>query len=127
LAELKEHQIIAKFYGCKADLMDSEGLLKTVVNAIEISGMHLCGTPHVTTIDDDEYGGVSILALITESHVALHTWPKFGHTWVDIATCGEGNPEKGLDIIREFLQADDVKIAYNSTDNVELSPKALAH
>ena len=123
MVKLKEHQIIAKFYGCKADLMDSEGLLKTVVQAINISGMHLCGTPQVTTIDDGEYGGVSILALITESHVALHTWPKFGHTWVDIATCGTGIPEKGLDVIRKFLMADNERIEYNSIDNVSLSSK----
>lgn len=103
--------------------MDSEGLLKTVVQAIDVSGMHLCGAPQVTTIDDDEYGGVSILALITESHVALHTWPKFGHAWVDIATCGSGLPEKGLDIIRKFLMAENERIEYNSIDNVSLSSK----
>ncbi|MDQ1278918.1 MAG: S-adenosylmethionine decarboxylase [Thermoproteota archaeon] len=123
MGKLIEHQIIAKFYGCKADLMDSESLLNTVIQAINISGMHLCGSPQVTTIDDDEYGGVSILALITESHVALHTWPKFGHTWVDIATCGSGIPEKGLDVIRQFLMANNEKIEYNSIDNVSLSSK----
>lgn len=121
MVKLKEHQIIAKFYGCKVDLMDSEGLLKTVVQAIDASNMHLCGKPQVIAVDDDEYGGVSILALIIESHVALHTWPKFKHTWVDIATCGKGTPEKGLQLISKFLSADEVKIEYNSIDDVSLS------
>ncbi len=121
MVNLKEHQIIAKFYGCKADLMDSDGLLETVIKAVDISGMHLCGPPHVTRIDDSEYGGVSVLALITESHVALHTWPRLRHAWVDIATCGKGIPEKGLDTIKQFLLADDVKVIYDLTENVNPS------
>ncbi len=67
--------------------MDSEGLLKTVIKTVSVSNIHLCGKPQVITIDDQKYGGVSILALIVESHLALHTWPKFKHAWVDIATC----------------------------------------
>lgn len=123
MGELKERQIVAKFYGCKTDLMDSEGLLKAVIQAISASNMHLCGKPQVVTVDDEEYGGVSILALIIESHMALHTWPKFKHTWVDIATCGKGVPEKGLELLNKFLLADEVKIEYNSTKNLESTKK----
>lgn len=119
MVELKEHQIIAKFFGCKANLMDSESLVKTVIQAIKASNMHLCGKPQVITVDDDDYGGVSILALIVESHIALHTWPKFRHTWVDIATCGKGAPEKGLEIIGNFLLAEEVKIEYNLTEDLK--------
>ena len=120
LVELKERQIIAKFFGCKTDLMDSANLLKIVIQATNASNMHLTGNPQVVTVDDEEYGGVSILALIIESHLALHTWPKFKHVWVDIATCGKGIPKKGIELISNYLSADEVKIEYDSTNNLEL-------
>ena len=119
MVTLKEHQIIAKFYGCKTDLNDSERLLKIVIDAINVSDMHLCGTPQVINVEDEEYGGVSILALIVESHLALHTWPKFKHAWVDIATCGKGGPKKGLELIKKFLEADEVRIEYDSIRNLD--------
>lgn len=119
MIKLKERQIIAKFYDCKADLMDSEGLLKTVLQAIKASNMRLRGQPQVSIIKDGDYSGVSILALVVESHFVIHTWSRFKHAWVDIATCGGGIPEKGLEVISSFLSADEVKIGYKSTNDLE--------
>lgn len=36
-----------------------------------------------------EKGGVSALALIIESHIAIHTWNEFHYATVDIFTAGE--------------------------------------
>ena len=33
--------------------------------------------------------GVTALALIAESHVAIHTWPEYGYAAVDAFTCGD--------------------------------------
>jgi S-adenosylmethionine decarboxylase proenzyme len=45
--------------------------------------------------------GVTALALIAESHVALHTWPEYGYASVDIFTCGEADPEAVLEYLIE--------------------------
>jgi len=33
-------------------------------------------------------GGVSVIGLVLESHIAIHTWPKYKFATVDIYTCG---------------------------------------
>lgn len=33
--------------------------------------------------------GVSVMILIAESHLSIHTWPEYGYAAVDIFTCGE--------------------------------------
>jgi S-adenosylmethionine decarboxylase len=33
--------------------------------------------------------GVSGVVVISESHLAVHTWPEFGYAAVDVFTCGE--------------------------------------
>lgn len=32
--------------------------------------------------------GVTVLIMIAESHLAIHTWPEYGYAAVDIFTCG---------------------------------------
>ena len=32
--------------------------------------------------------GVTVLALLAESHVSVHTWPELGGAYVDALTCG---------------------------------------
>lgn len=48
--------------------------------------------------------GVSAVALVAESHLAIHTWPEHGHVAIDFFTCGN---DAGLssvcdELIRQF-------------------------
>jgi S-adenosylmethionine/arginine decarboxylase-like enzyme len=33
-------------------------------------------------------GGLTGIAVLGESHAAIHTWPELGKAWVELATCG---------------------------------------
>lgn len=33
--------------------------------------------------------GVTLLALLAESHASIHTWPELGYAAVDLYTCGD--------------------------------------
>jgi len=46
--------------------------------------------------------GVSAVIVITESHVALHTWPEFGYAHIDIFTC---SPQIDFAVISDDLRA----------------------
>ncbi|MDI9619365.1 MAG: adenosylmethionine decarboxylase [Candidatus Nezhaarchaeota archaeon] len=47
-----------------------------------------------------ELGGVSVIALITESHIAIHTWVKYGYAAVDVYTCGlKSDPNAAFEYI----------------------------
>lgn len=33
--------------------------------------------------------GVTLLALLSESHASIHTWPEIGYAAIDLYTCGD--------------------------------------
>ena len=48
--------------------------------------------------------GVTHIWLLSESHMAVHTWPENNFFSIDIFTCGnEGNPSAVLDYIKDNL------------------------
>ncbi|MGB9677713.1 MAG: adenosylmethionine decarboxylase [Candidatus Ratteibacteria bacterium] len=50
--------------------------------------------------------GVSGFALISESHISIHTWPEKKYAGVDIYTCGKkAFPEKASDLFIKELKS----------------------
>lgn len=48
--------------------------------------------------------GITGVVLLAESHIALHTWPEFEYTSVDIFTCGKNSkPEESLKFLQKEL------------------------
>lgn len=54
--------------------------------------------------DSKDLGGVSLIALLVESHLALHTWPESNYASLDIYSCGNTcDPVKSFKFIVEQL------------------------
>ncbi|MEM0376270.1 MAG: adenosylmethionine decarboxylase [Thermofilum sp.] len=52
-----------------------------------------------------EKGGVSVVALILESHIAVHTWVEYRYATVDVYTCGEkSDPFRAFEHIVKALK-----------------------
>jgi len=50
--------------------------------------------------------GVSGVVVISESHLAIHTWPEYGYAAVDIFTCGSTvDPWLACDYLKEKFEA----------------------
>lgn len=54
--------------------------------------------------------GVSGVIILEESHISIHTWPEQGYAAMDFYTCGDCDPEAGLEILRQGLGADSAEI-----------------
>ena len=51
--------------------------------------------------------GVTIVIMLSESHISIHTWPEKGEAMIDIFTCGDGvEPLWGVPLIVSDLQPD---------------------
>jgi len=51
-------------------------------------------------------GGVTVVVIISESHLALHTWPEYQYAALDVFTCGQSaNPWNALKVIINKLEA----------------------
>ncbi|RLE57989.1 MAG: adenosylmethionine decarboxylase [Thermoprotei archaeon] len=96
--------VYGNLYECdEAVLDDEEYLRKVVVEAAKVA--------NATLVDlkswkfSGEKGGVSVLALVVESHIAIHTWPRYRYATVDVYTCGaRSDPEKAFNYIVEKLR-----------------------
>ena len=50
--------------------------------------------------------GVTAVALLSESHISIHTWPEHGYAAVDAFTCGEHtNPETACSPLRQLFNS----------------------
>ncbi len=104
-----------------AILWDEEYLKKIVLEAVEKSNTTLAELK--TWRVGGKKGGISIIALVLESHIALHTWPEYRYATLDIYTCGEkGDPWAAFRHIVSMLKPGTYTVRY--ADRSSISPLA---
>ena len=87
---------------------DERCLIDLLENAAAASG----ATVVQTIFKKFEPQGVTVICLLSESHISIHTWPEEGKAAVDVYTCGDCNPKIGCDIIKEQLYAQSHTLSY---------------
>ena len=78
--------ILAELYGCSAEILnDLKHIEQTMVAAALEAGAEIREVAfHMFSPQ-----GVSGVVVISESHLAIHTWPELGYAALDIFTCGD--------------------------------------
>lgn len=66
-------------------LNDEEFIKKALADAADVAGATLLGL--ITHRFEPQ--GVTAVALLSESHLSLHSWPEYGYASIDAFTCGE--------------------------------------
>ena len=106
--QMGKHYLL-NLYGCSFVLLNDEYyLIDLLENAAAASG----ATVVQTIFKKFEPQGVTVLCLLSESHISIHTWPEEGKAAVDVYTCGDCNPKIGCDIIIQQLYAQDHTLSY---------------
>jgi S-adenosylmethionine decarboxylase len=78
--------ILAEIYGCPAQILnDVEKVEEILVNAALEAGAEV----REVVFHKFSPQGVSGVVVISESHLAIHTWPELGYAAVDVFTCGD--------------------------------------
>ncbi|WP_048602038.1 adenosylmethionine decarboxylase [Rubeoparvulum massiliense] len=86
-------------------LNDADGLEQLLVEAAEVSG----ATVLAVTKKQFEPQGATVLVMLSESHISIHTYPEKGFAAIDCYTCGETvDPQAAVDHIIEALQPERV-------------------
>jgi spermidine synthase len=102
-------QLIAEFIYCSEKILGNKKALdRMLTQGIKESGLTLVSL----TGKQFSPAGVTSIALISESHVAIHTYPEAGHASVDIFTCANGtqNVNKLLLFLQSRLKPRTVRI-----------------
>ncbi len=115
--------VYGNLYGVDPNkLWDEEWLRELVREAAEIANMKIVELKSWKF--EGYHGGVSVIALVLESHITLHTWPDYEYATVDVYTCGErGDPWKAFYLIVERLQPEDYTVHFSDRSSKPRRPR----
>jgi len=77
-------QLIAEFIHCGKKFLNNKDALQEILK----EGIESCGM-NLVSIEGKQFNpvGATVIAIISESHIAIHTYPEARHTSIDIFTC----------------------------------------
>jgi S-adenosylmethionine decarboxylase proenzyme len=93
-------QVLAEFFNCSPDMLNDresiEEMLREGINKFSLG---------LVSISSHCYDpiGITSIAVISESHVAIHTYPEARHASLDIYTCSR-NRQVSLDLMDYFKE-----------------------
>ncbi|MBS3968871.1 MAG: S-adenosylmethionine decarboxylase proenzyme [Clostridia bacterium] len=117
--------ILAEIYGCQFEILnDAEKVERIMVKAALEAGAEV----REAVFHKFSPQGVSGVVVISESHLAIHTWPELGYAAVDVFTCGETvNPWDACNYLTEMFNAQSVecKEVLRGIDSFSCGKKAV--
>lgn len=95
--------VLAEFEGVDPRLLDDVAFLRvTLERSLDRAGATVCDVVSKRFAPQ----GVTVLALLSESHASLHTYPEVGSVFLDVFTCGNrADPELAMRLLAEALAA----------------------
>ena len=97
------NHILIEFMNCDpAILNDVATIEKNMVDAASKAGATVINS----TFHHFSPYGVSGVVVIQESHLAIHTWPEWGYSAVDLFTCGEIDAWISFDYLKNSFGSD---------------------
>ncbi|MBP2478797.1 S-adenosylmethionine decarboxylase [Crossiella equi] len=95
--------VLAEIDGIDAAVLDDEVFLCQLLD----DALQRAGATVLQVISKQfDPQGVTVLALLSESHASLHTYPEIGSVFVDVFTCGtKAQPEIAVNLLAEGMGA----------------------
>ncbi len=78
--------ILAELYGCTTEVLND---LQKIEDIMVAAALEAGAEIREVAFHKFSPQGVSGVVVISESHLAIHTWPELGYAAVDIFTCGD--------------------------------------
>lgn len=105
--------VYGNLYNIPADLAGDEQYLRDLVlKAVEASGATLLDLRSWRV--PGKKGGVSVIAVVLESHIALHTWVEYRYATLDVYTCGDrADPWRAWKVILDGLRPEFYTVHYS--------------
>lgn len=100
---------IVEAFGCNAAMLRDGGVLRALCSRIIAElDLHVMGQPLWQQFPTP--GGVTGMYLLSESHLACHTWPEHGTASFNLFTCRDRARWQWEEALREALAADRVTV-----------------
>ena len=99
--------LILDLYDCDHDILDNYDELQRLLEASLVMAKAT-----ILRIFGEKFQpqGVTLLALLAESHASIHTWPEIGYCAIDLYTCGDTTQtHRAAEFLKKKLQAKTVE------------------
>ncbi len=95
--------VLAEFFDCDPNILNNVELVEKFMTEAAVE----CGA---TVVEKCFHmfspHGVSGVVIISESHLAIHTWPELGYAAVDLFTCGEScDPKVAYQFLKKLFRS----------------------
>jgi S-adenosylmethionine decarboxylase len=113
--------IILEMWGCQnlESVDTAERALREMVAALDVHLLDLKVYPFSPV-------GVTGIAIVSESHLVIHTWPEYGYAAVDIFTCGAPrDPNDAVDVLRQHYQPERIGVMEINRGQLDLPNQDL--
>ncbi|GMV61513.1 MAG: hypothetical protein AMXMBFR74_06820 [Parvibaculum sp.] len=86
------------------DLAHIEAALRRCVEVSKATLLHI----HLHHFTPN--GGVSGVAVLSESHISIHSWPEADYAALDVFMCGEAEPHNAIEVLREAFKPSEIRV-----------------
>ena len=94
--EFAGSHLLLDLYGAK-HLDDIERIEQAMRDCVAECGATLL---HIHLHHFSPSGGVSGVAVLSESHISVHTWPERNYAAFDVFMCGDAQPENSVAVLK---------------------------
>ncbi|RKT56763.1 adenosylmethionine decarboxylase [Saccharothrix australiensis] len=100
--------VLAELEGVSPELLDDERFLRHALG----EALTQAGATVLEVVSKQfEPQGVTVLALLSESHASIHTYPEVGAVFVDVFTCGtRADPALAAQLLADALGAGSARV-----------------
>ena len=99
-------ELLVDLYGCKGNLDNVEFLTEVLKGAA-----HRMGSK-IIKITSHKFSptGTTIIVILAETHISIHTWPEHKYAALDVFICSkEIDPEIGWQVVKDALEPSSFK------------------
>jgi len=123
--EVLGRHVLAEVYGCPFDVLND---VKKVEEIMVTAALEAGAEVREVVFHKFSPQGVSGVVVISESHLAIHTWPELGYAAVDVFTCGDRvNPWDACNFIKEKFRAEYMEANETKRGIIAKAPMKVAN
>jgi len=108
-------------WGCQNlnSVETAERALREMVAALDVNLLDLKVYPFSPV-------GITGMAIVSESHLVIHTWPEYGYAAVDVFTCGAPRePEAAVAVLRRLFAPERIGVMEINRGQLDLPDRSL--
>lgn len=99
--------LLAELWGARK--LDSlKEIEKCLIAAVKVTKTHLL---ELKLHHFSPNHGISGVAIISGSHISIHTWPEFNYAAIDIFVHGKVSPYKSISVFKKYLAPTNLQIS----------------